>query len=264
MWSNILFYSRHIGLPLIALLLLAPAIFAQDVKKDLKKGWKAMKSLDGGTAEKYFELVVNNPKVELLSLDQQLELYSQLGWLYNGDEKYDEAVTAYKKVLSIEQTHLGNPTIPQDRIAGISAEQDLYFLGSAEMKLGRYSDAEEHLRKSLQLSETSARFDRDRIHQALGILYYRTKQYDLAVPNLIAFIALTGGQGHYQSSETHSILANIYRDQGKYAEAEDLYKRAIEMMEWYDAHASKHVKTFDDIRINNFIEYAKLLRLQKR
>jgi tetratricopeptide (TPR) repeat protein len=138
---------------------------------------------------------------------------------------HDEALKAYSRAFDIKDSPVVDVTI-----AGI---------GRVFMAIGRYVDAEVAFKRALEIRERALgpnQFEVGVSLNDLGTLYLQERKYEDAEKVLTR--ALTIMRGERKLGPTHPFaatvmgnLARAYADQGKFAEAEPLYRKSIEIEE---------------------------------
>jgi CHAT domain-containing protein/Tfp pilus assembly protein PilF len=126
-----------------------------------------------------------------------------LGLVYEDQGRYAEAEVVYKRALAITESALG-PNHP--RVAGA-----LHNLANTYYNLNRYSEAEALEKRSLAIKEAAA--------------------------NGLSGDVTVGIVGNDVAASLYN-LARLYRAQDRYAEAEPLYRRSLEL--WEKTYGPNH------------------------
>ena len=175
---------------------------------------------------------------------------TSLAYLYSAQGKYAEAVASSKRALSIREKIWG-PDDP-DVAEGLSSLGRLYELE------GKYTEAEPCFRRALNIMENALGKDHPFVTPDLRILQNLSwRELGIVEPPDNPHVPLTRRRMALALSMAMSLrgLATVYGTQGKYTEAEPLFKRAVAIME----------KAHPGVPIVIFLEdYAVLLRKMDR
>jgi CHAT domain-containing protein/Tfp pilus assembly protein PilF len=154
---------------------------------------------------------------------------SNLGRLYENQERYADAEPLYKRSLAIYEKALG-PDHPY-------VAASLNNLALLYKNQGRYADAEPLYKRSLAIVEKALGPDHPDFATSLNnlaALYDNQGRYADAEPLYKRSLAIREkalGPDHPDVAQSLNNLAFLYDNQGRYADAEPLYKRSLAIRE---------------------------------
>jgi tetratricopeptide (TPR) repeat protein len=148
---------------------------------------------------------------------------NNLALLYERQRRYADAEPLYKRALAINEKGLG----PDHSVVAI----DVNNLASLYGDQGRYADAESLYKRSLSVSEKALGPDHpDVALNNLAVLYgrqARNSEAELLYKRSQAIWEKTLGPDHPNTALSLNNLAELYRLQGRYADALPFVKRTI-------------------------------------
>lgn len=257
----------------------AVVVSGQNIQKQLKAARKADKNLEWRAAELY-QMVLDNPSFQSLSLPDKLRVYDSLGWHYYVTEKYERAEISSTEAVRLRNNRTITELVKKEDRDYVSNEsrwytQALHRLAKTKLALEKFTEAQDSFRQAIEayekFNQPGDNFLKWELLVGMGQSYYRGGNFEAAIPFYeSAFeLRMQGYQANYLIYETHFMtaeakceLANIYRDKGDITKAETLYLKAIAIMDNNPSYSRKNVKDWDEVRIMNYIGYAKLLRIQ--
>ncbi|MBC2695994.1 MAG: tetratricopeptide repeat protein [Desulfobacteraceae bacterium] len=185
----------HSLIILIALFFLTNLVWAEESAEEwFKKGIKSVE-------EKNYENAIYCFNKTIALYPDNVSSYSNLGYIYNIKEMWDEAIKAYKKGIAIN---------PND----IRMHHDLGF---SLYKNGMYDNAIEEFKKSIALDSKFAPS-----YHMLGMVYIEKKMFNQAIPILKKALEIEPdypvihcdlGQA-YKETEKHILAADHYYQAG--------------------------------------------------
>jgi tetratricopeptide (TPR) repeat protein len=265
---------RILFLTLSVLAIILPSVRAQDIRKELKAARRAEKRLEWKAAE-LFEKVLTNPSFDKLSVRDQLEVYDALGWHFFVLEKYSKAEPLYIKAIEMRDANADNLLIKEDDRAYVSNRriffvESLGYLGKTQLALNKFDESRMSFQRAIKTIDnnhlTDITFLKYEYLAGWARGFYKEGRFKEALPLYEeAFLAIPSfRETHFKTAAFLTDLANVYRHFERFDKAEEFYKRAAKIMEWYESHASKGIKAFDTVAARNLQEYAFLLRKQGR
>lgn len=149
---------------------------------------------------------------------------NNLGVLYNGLERFDEAEEQLQEVVSIRKN--GNPAGYATSLANLG---NTYTLG------GRYEAATRCYAQAADIRAThlGKRFDYAKARNGQAVALQGAGQYELAEPvyrEALAIIKDTLGESHPEYLPYLGNLAQLYADMGRYEEAGAMMKEIIDVL----------------------------------
>jgi tetratricopeptide (TPR) repeat protein len=177
------------------------------------------------------EPLIDHLKIAAEELNQWLDdedlrwPFIGLGFFYNGQGFYNEAIPYFEQCLSLSEQRFG-PTHP-------TVATSLNNLAELYRAQGKYGEAESLYRQSLTIKEKNLGEDHPSIATGLNNLaeLYRAQgKYEEAEPLYLRSLAILEkqlGENHPLVASSLNNLALLYKSQGKYAEAELLYRRSL-------------------------------------
>jgi serine/threonine protein kinase len=162
-------------------------------------------------------------RTERLGAENSATLYAKnvLGWNYEAMEKYDKAIELYEEVLRTARQAKGD-TDPGATLA-------MESIGEWDIKQNRYEEAENRLRKALQLSLQSGVGDHPRPGEftgTLGVVYLLEGRYAQAEAVLMESVELLSrvfGKSHWTTLQSLHRLIYLYV----------LWDKPDEVRKWY-------------------------------
>jgi tetratricopeptide (TPR) repeat protein len=175
-----------------------------------------------GEAEELFNKALEIYEREVGSNDPDVALSRQgLGWLYYLQGKYAEAEPYFNRAREIDEKVAGPD--------GLWTSYDLNFLAELYREQGKYADSEQLFNRAKRVQEKALGPKHPDVADCLnglGWLYYKMGTYKDAEPLLkraldIRREALPGSPA---LTESLNRLAELYRKQQRFAEADNLFK----------------------------------------
>lgn len=161
--------------------------------------------------------------------DQELTFFmSKLAALYKAESKYDESLDLYKRTLALVEKRAGRDS---SEAATVHANMALLF-----QKMGRFKEAESEELLAIKLFEEKLGPESRELGQAksdLGTFYMQNRNAKKAIPLLESALAIlgksAGGQVSYATCADE--LGTAYFSESRYAEAEELARKALAVYE---------------------------------
>jgi len=160
----------------------------------------------------------------------EASIRNTLGWTYKNIGKQAKAVEEFETALKIYEEHLGE--------GDLRAIHTMSALAYAYQQQKRWDDAISMMKRQSRIVQRENHSDYEIPLNALGCLYTNLGMYKEAEEALVKKLEITrriqgsnAGYGWFTAN-----LAKVYRYQGRYEEAEDLYKKTLEMAGWDPNH----------------------------
>ena len=191
--------------------------------------------------------LIDHLKIAAEELNQWLEdedlhwPFIGLGFFYNGQGFYNEAIPYFDQCLNLSEQRFG----PKHPTVAIS----LNNLASLYNFQGKYAEAEPLYLRSLSIREKQLGADHPDVAQSLNnlaSLYNSQGQYAEAEPLYLRSLAILEkqlGENHPDVATSLNNLAELYNSQGQYAEAEPLCLRSLSIREKQLGADHPHVTT---------------------
>ena len=155
-----------------------------------------------------------------------LKVLAALTGHYDQTQQFEQAAAYAQRIISVlDGSNQDDPTLASA----------LIWLGRAQNRLGRYSDADATYGRALRIIESSLPEDdlrRANIRIEIGLLRLDEEQYVEAEQEYRTALALSQKYSYPDSAVQSAILAGlsvIYRETGKYSEAERAVTEAIKI-----------------------------------
>ncbi len=133
------------------------------------------------------------------------------------------------------------------------AARQHYILHQEAMKQGNFMVAEHHLQKILHLQGTLPEYNQALVHNALGLVYYETSRFNLALRRyLLADSLCPGSEAGCPSLKIsiHNNLGILYGWMGEYTLALNHYERAVHWLGLLPEHDEVYFNKLSMLQFN--------------
>jgi len=167
----------------------------------------------------------------------EASIRNTLGWTYKRIYQPAKAAQQLETALRIYEEHLGEGYVKTIR--------NMFALAHVYMTQNRWDDAERMLKRQAEIVQRENLPDNEIPLNALGCFYYglgRYKEAEEALQKKLEIVRRNkgsdAGYGWYTAN-----LARVYRYQGRYKEAENLYKKTSAMAGWDSNNSDRLLHT---------------------
>ena len=205
-------------------------------------------------AEKNYQRAIEIYKSDLQQYQPNLDsIMWKLGYIYVEQGKLDKAEPVYRELVSL------NAKSPSDELRALRSLADVH------VELGRDRDAESEYSQIQQLGQkltSKVDFDYYQLRMSIGLAKIYSRRQDFLNSEAQAKKALELAEKYGYPPvviEALNNFARVYQDQGKYAAAEEKYKKALD-----GSNSFPDEGTFGRWKLNTLENYAGLLKLLNR
>ncbi len=170
---------------------------------------------------------------ETSTVDETVNLRNEVLRLYS-QKKYDEALETARRIVRIKEEKFGSQHIEVAKALG--------DVGTIEIASGNLTEGEKTARRAIAVFETKRDLTSDevlafaRMFEAVGLVKYRGKKPEEAIPEYLRALELKekhSGRQSLEASKTLWHIGNVYLGLSKYQESFEAFERVVKIRSEY-------------------------------